>query len=37
MAVRVDEVAPDVFLAKGTEVNWYLIRDDQAVTLVDTG
>jgi glyoxylase-like metal-dependent hydrolase (beta-lactamase superfamily II) len=37
VAVRVDEVAPDVFLAKGTEVNWYLIRDDQAVTLVDTG
>lgn len=37
MAQRVDEVASGVFLARGTDVNWYLIRDGEGVTLIDTG
>lgn len=31
------EVAADVFQARGTDVNWYLLRDGRDVTLVDTG
>ena len=37
MAEHVEEVAAGVFRARGTEVNWYLLRDGDAVTLVDTG
>jgi glyoxylase-like metal-dependent hydrolase (beta-lactamase superfamily II) len=37
VARRVQEVAPDVVLARGTDVNWYLIRDGEAVTLIDSG
>jgi hypothetical protein len=31
------EVADDVFLVGGTEVNWVLLRDGAEVTLVDAG
>lgn len=31
------EVADDVFLATGTDVNWVLLREGGAATLVDTG
>ncbi len=31
------EVAADVFLARGTDVNWVLLRDGRELTLVDTG
>jgi glyoxylase-like metal-dependent hydrolase (beta-lactamase superfamily II) len=37
VAQRVREVAQDVFFVRGTQVNWYLIRDGADVTLVDTG
>jgi glyoxylase-like metal-dependent hydrolase (beta-lactamase superfamily II) len=37
MTDRVVEVAPDVFLGRGTDVNWYLLRDGDDVTLIDTG
>jgi glyoxylase-like metal-dependent hydrolase (beta-lactamase superfamily II) len=37
MTERVVEVATDVFLGRGTEVNWYLLRDGDDVTLIDTG
>lgn len=37
MADLVDEVAQDVFRVRGTEVNWYLVRDGDDVTLIDTG
>lgn len=37
MAGRVVEVAPDVFLARGTDVNWILLREGTDVTLIDTG
>jgi glyoxylase-like metal-dependent hydrolase (beta-lactamase superfamily II) len=33
----VQEVAPDVVLARGTCVNWCLIRDGEAATLIDSG
>jgi glyoxylase-like metal-dependent hydrolase (beta-lactamase superfamily II) len=33
----VEEVADGVFFCRGTEVNWYLIRDGAGVTLIDTG
>jgi glyoxylase-like metal-dependent hydrolase (beta-lactamase superfamily II) len=35
--MAVTEVAPDVFLAKGTDVNWVLLREGSELTLVDTG
>lgn len=35
--VSVNEVAPDVFFCRGTEVNWYLVRDGSDLTLIDTG
>lgn len=35
--MRIAEVAPGVFLGRGTDVNWYLIRDGEDVTLVDSG
>ena len=31
------EVATDVFLARGTDVNWVLLRDGRELTVVDTG
>jgi glyoxylase-like metal-dependent hydrolase (beta-lactamase superfamily II) len=34
---RVVEVAHDVFLGRGTDVNWVLIRAGDDVTLIDTG
>jgi glyoxylase-like metal-dependent hydrolase (beta-lactamase superfamily II) len=37
MAKVVDEVAEGVFRGRGTEVNWFLIRDGDVLTLVDTG
>jgi glyoxylase-like metal-dependent hydrolase (beta-lactamase superfamily II) len=37
MADLVAEVAQDVFRVRGTEVNWYLVRDGADVTLIDTG
>jgi glyoxylase-like metal-dependent hydrolase (beta-lactamase superfamily II) len=37
MPPRVVEVASDVFLGRGTEVNWVLIRDGEDVTLIDAG
>ena len=33
----VDEVADDVFFARGADVNWVLLRDGRELTLVDTG
>jgi len=33
----VDEVAPDVFFARGADANWVLLRDGRDVTLIDTG
>jgi len=33
----VDEVADGVFLARGADVNWVLLRDGRDVTLIDTG
>jgi glyoxylase-like metal-dependent hydrolase (beta-lactamase superfamily II) len=32
-----DEVAPNVFLQRGTDVNWYLVQDGDALTLIDCG
>jgi glyoxylase-like metal-dependent hydrolase (beta-lactamase superfamily II) len=37
MSQSVIEVADDVFLARGTDVNWVLLRDGDAVTLIDGG
>jgi glyoxylase-like metal-dependent hydrolase (beta-lactamase superfamily II) len=37
MTDHVTEVADDVFLARGTEVNWILVRDGADVTLIDSG
>jgi glyoxylase-like metal-dependent hydrolase (beta-lactamase superfamily II) len=37
MDERVTEVAPDVYACRGTEVNWYLLRDGTDLTLIDTG
>jgi glyoxylase-like metal-dependent hydrolase (beta-lactamase superfamily II) len=34
---RVRQVADDVFHVRGTEVNWYLVRDGADVTLIDSG
>jgi glyoxylase-like metal-dependent hydrolase (beta-lactamase superfamily II) len=34
---RVVELAADVFLGRGTDVNFVLVRDGDAVTLIDTG
>ena len=36
-ADHVIEVADGVFLARGTDVNWVLLRDGSDVTLIDTG
>jgi len=36
-ATGVDEVADGVFLARGADVNWVLLRDGRDVTLIDTG
>jgi glyoxylase-like metal-dependent hydrolase (beta-lactamase superfamily II) len=33
----ISEVADDVFLVRGSQVNWYLLREGGAVTLVDSG
>jgi glyoxylase-like metal-dependent hydrolase (beta-lactamase superfamily II) len=33
----ISEVADGVFLVRGSQVNWYLIREGRAVTLVDSG
>ena len=35
MPVEVIEVAPDVFLVVGPRTNWCLIRDGDAITLID--
>lgn len=37
MAELVTEVADDLFLGRGTDVNWFLARDGRDVTVVDTG
>jgi glyoxylase-like metal-dependent hydrolase (beta-lactamase superfamily II) len=37
MPQRVSEVAPEVFVARGTDVNWVLLRDGADLTLIDTG
>ena len=37
MSQHVVEVADDVFLGRGTDVNWVLLRDGDAVTLIDGG
>lgn len=37
MPELVVEVAPDVFLGRGTDVNWVLARDGADVTLIDAG
>ena len=37
MAQQVDEVAHDVFLGRGTDVNWVLLREGSDVTLIDSG
>jgi glyoxylase-like metal-dependent hydrolase (beta-lactamase superfamily II) len=37
MRDRVSEVADGVFRVRGTEVNWYLVREGDGVTLVDAG
>lgn len=34
---RVLEVAPEVFLGRGTDVNWVLMRDGSDLTLIDSG
>jgi glyoxylase-like metal-dependent hydrolase (beta-lactamase superfamily II) len=34
---NISEVADDVFLVRGSQVNWYLLREGRAVTLVDSG
>src|SRR4051812_11605368 len=34
---EISEVADDVFLVRGSQVNWYLLREGRAVTLVDSG
>jgi glyoxylase-like metal-dependent hydrolase (beta-lactamase superfamily II) len=36
-AADVTEVAPDVFVARGTDVNWALLREGSELTLVDAG
>jgi glyoxylase-like metal-dependent hydrolase (beta-lactamase superfamily II) len=36
-ANRVSQVAEDVFCVRGTNVNWYLLRDGRDLTLVDAG
>ena len=33
----ISEVADGVFLVRGSQVNWYLLREGRAVTLVDSG
>jgi glyoxylase-like metal-dependent hydrolase (beta-lactamase superfamily II) len=35
--MSVTEVAADVFFARGTDVNWVILRDGSDVTLIDTG
>jgi glyoxylase-like metal-dependent hydrolase (beta-lactamase superfamily II) len=35
--MAVTEVAPDVFLCPGTDVNWVLLREGTDLTLIDTG
>jgi glyoxylase-like metal-dependent hydrolase (beta-lactamase superfamily II) len=37
MPQHVIEVADDVFLARGTDVNWVLLHDGDGVTLIDGG
>lgn len=37
MPELVTEVTSNVFRCRGTEVNWYLVRDGDDVTLIDTG
>ena len=37
MAFELDEVAADVFLCRGADVNWVVLRDGRDVTLIDTG
>lgn len=37
MAELVEEVAPGVFRGRGTQVNWYLLRVADGVTLIDGG
>jgi glyoxylase-like metal-dependent hydrolase (beta-lactamase superfamily II) len=37
MRERVREVADGVFHVRGTEVNWYLVREGDELTLVDSG
>lgn len=37
MRDRVREVADGVFHVRGTEVNWYLVREGEDVTLIDSG
>ncbi len=34
---RVTQVADDVFLARGTDTNWLLLRDGADITLIDSG
>ena len=31
------EVAPDVFLVRGRDVNWVILREDGELTLIDAG
>jgi glyoxylase-like metal-dependent hydrolase (beta-lactamase superfamily II) len=35
--MSVSEVAPDVFLVSGTDVNWVLLREGNDLTLIDSG
>jgi glyoxylase-like metal-dependent hydrolase (beta-lactamase superfamily II) len=35
--VALTEVAPDVFLVAGTDVNWVLLREGSDLTLIDSG
>lgn len=37
MPELISEVAPDVFCGRGTDVNWYLLREGDDVTLIDGG
>ena len=37
MTAIVTQVAPGIFLGRGTEVNWYLLTDGTDITLVDSG
>ena len=37
MTADLDEVAPGVFFARGTEVNFVLVRDGRDLTLIDSG